>query len=205
VRHLRWMGFTLLGILPAFPLQAQSPSLGVEAGLGYARVFAGGGVSFQAAVDRPMSPASKPMQHAVGLMFWYAQTDIASLPENDSDKRDMLGLGFRYRLGLKECCGIIRPFMAVPLEVLRSSVPEPDGIALELTTHGVPQLPPEPPKQDQSGAAWGWGAGLELGMNASLAENVSAQTGVQGFYQDIYSGVSSHTAWTWHLGLSYGF
>jgi hypothetical protein len=204
MRTLRWIGLTWFTVVPA--LAAQSSELAVEAGLGYARVFDGGGVSLEAAVDRPMTAAVDPVQHALGLSFWYAQTDIASNAQSsDPSKRDLLGLGVRYRLGWQQCCGSLHPFLAVPVQVLHSSIQDTSSIVAELASHSVPTPPPEVPSQDQPGSAWGWGAGLELGLGLALADNLSGQTGLQGIYHDIYSGVSSHTAWTWHLGLSYGF
>jgi hypothetical protein len=71
MRTLRWIGLTWFTVVPA--LAAQSSELAVEAGLGYARVFDGGGVSLEAAVDRPMTAAVDPVQHALGLSFWYAR------------------------------------------------------------------------------------------------------------------------------------
>jgi hypothetical protein len=142
----------------------------------------------------------------VGTQLLVCQTDIASNAQSsDPSKRDLLGLGVRYRLGWQQCCGSLHPFLAVPVQVLHSSIQDTSSIVAELASHSVPTPPPEVPSQDQPGSAWGWGAGLELGLGLALADNLSGQTGLQGIYHDIYSGVSSHTAWTWHLGLSYGF
>src|SRR5918999_625649 len=93
-------------------IQAQSSRLELQAGLGYARVFDAGGISFAAALERSLSPAPSRLQHRVGGSFWYAHTDIASAP-NDPKGRHLLGLGVRYQLLLRPSGGF-KPFLAVP-------------------------------------------------------------------------------------------
>lgn len=183
---------------------AQSPNLELEAGLGYARVFDGGGLSLSAALDRPLGSTTAPLHHALGVGLWYANTKVAS-DEPEPPRRDMLGLGVRYRLGWQRCCGALHPFMAVPLQVLRSSIEDVPTLQAHVAAHGIPEPPPGIPTENFTGGAWGWGAGLELGVEIGLAEGLNGETRVQGLYHDIYQGASSNTAWTWHSGLSYRF
>jgi hypothetical protein len=186
-------------------VQAQARGVEVQAGLGYAKVFNGGGVSLAAVVERPLVSPTKPLQHALGLSFWYARTKIASTPD-DSRGRNLVGLGLRYQLGLQSCCGSIQPFLAVPLQLLRSSIEDRATlVTVSANSHGVPQPPPDPPAEDRVGAAWGWGTGLELGVRLGIDENLSAHTSVQGLYQDIYADGTSNGAWNWHAGLRYQF
>lgn len=184
---------------------AQGTAIEVQAGLGYARAFDGGGVSFAAAVERALTAPASPLQQALGLSFWYANTTIASAPDRP-DGRELVGLGLRYQVGLRDCCRYIRPFLAVPLEVLRSSIPDQATLlAASLSAQGVPE-PPEPtPVEDEIGAAWGWGAGLELGLRVGLGDQLSAHTSVLGLYQDIYASSTRNGAWSWHAGLTYRF
>jgi hypothetical protein len=183
---------------------AQSSNLELEAGLGYARVFDGGGFSLSAALDHPLGSTVAPLHHAVGVSLWYAHTKVAS-SSSESSRRDMLGLGIRYRLGWQSCCGPLHPFAAVPLQVLRSSIEDVPALVAQVAAHDVPELPGDIPTEDFTGAAWGWGAGLELGLEVGLAEGLNGETRVQGLYHDIYDGAASNTAWAWHTGLSYRF
>jgi hypothetical protein len=185
------------------PAWAQRPGVQLEAGLGYARLFDGGGISFAAALERPLSDRSRRLQHALGGSVWYAHTDLASNPD-DPDGRHTVGVGFRYQLGIgRSSTGL---FLAVPVQLLHSSIPDrTDVVSANLATHGIPDVPGERPAEDRIGSAWGWGAGLELGLRLGLGEQLSAQSSVQGLYQDIYDASRQHGAWSWHAGLTYHF
>jgi len=200
----------LLFLLPASliqstPSQAQRPDLELQAGLGYARLFDAGGLSFSAVVDRGVGSSQTPLQHALGLSFWYAHTRVASEIPESSLRRDLVGLGIRYQLGLRRCCGPVHPYMAVPLQVLRSSIEDVADLQPFLAAHGIPEPPNGRPAEDQAGGAWGWGAGLELGVRLGLAENLDVHTSMQGLYHDIYADESRNGAWSWHAGLIYRF
>jgi hypothetical protein len=185
---------------PALP---QSSEIELRAGLGYARVFGGGGISFAAGVERPLSSAASSLRHALGGSLWYAHTSIASAP-NDPEGRDITGLGLRYQVELGRCCSSVRPFVAVPVQLLRSNIPDrTDILPVQLRTHGVPDPDSPRPVEDQVGSDWGWGAGVELGLRAGLTRGLNAQTSVHALYQDIYSSGTRHGAWNWHAGLTY--
>jgi hypothetical protein len=182
---------------------AQSAGIDVQGGLGYARVFDGGGLSFIAALSRSISSRSAALQQAVGVSFWHANTAIASKPQGP-DERRLIGLGARYQIGSGACCRKVRPFLALPVHLLRSSIP--DRAALMRATQLASEIPtPETrrPIEDQVGVEWGWGAGLELGLELGLGARLSAQTAVQGLYQDIYSSSTRDGAWSWHAGVTY--
>jgi hypothetical protein len=181
-------------------IQAQSSRLELQAGLGYARVFDAGGLSFSAALERSLSPTLSRLQHGVGGSFWYAHTGIASAP-NDPEGRHLLGLGVRYQMLIRPS-GSFRPFLAVPLQILHSQIPDRDMLLLSAR---VPEPPPARPVEDQIGGAWGWGTGLELGFRLGTGKRLSAQTSVQAMYQDIYGSSSRNGAWSWHAGITYAF
>jgi hypothetical protein len=184
---------------------AQGPGIEVQAGLGYARAFHGGGISFAAGVQRPMSSPSSAIQHALGLNLWYANTTVASTPDAPGG-RDLVGLGVRYELGLRARSRYVRPVLAVPVQVLRSSIPDRAFLtAATASFRSGPEAPRAFPVEDRQGAAWGWGAGLEFGLHVALGEQVSAQTSALGMYQDIYAGSSTSGAWSWHTGITYRF
>jgi len=187
------------------PALAQAPGVELQAGLGYARVFDGGGLSFAAAVERSLSSTASALHHALGGSFWYAHTSIASSP-NDPEGRHILGLGLRYQMGLGSCCRSVRPFLAVPVQLLRSNIPDRAALlAADLLLTGIPNPSAPTPIEDRIGAEWGWGAGLELGFRFGLGRQLSAQTSVQGLYQDIYAASATNGAWSWHAGLTYTF
>ncbi len=184
------------------PAWGQARGIHLEAGLGYARVFDAGGISFAAALERAVSTPSKNVRHAVGGSFWYAHTDIASNP-SDPEGRHLVGVGVRYQLGIgPSSTGV---FLAVPVQLLHSSIPDRPILDTDLSLNGVPEAPGEAPAEDRIGSAWGWGAGLELGFRLALAKQLSAQTSVQGLYQDIYTNSRDNGAWNWHAGLTYRF
>jgi hypothetical protein len=190
-------------LLPS-SIQAQSSSLELQAGLGYARVFDGGGISFAAAVERPFSDSTSWVQHALGGTLWYSDMSVGSDPAGTLD-RHMLGLGVRYELQLQACCGSARPFLAVPLQLMQSSIPEiPTALSSgELSVGTVPRAEPPVPVEDQMGADWGWGTGLEAGFRVNLSGRMRAHSSVQGLYQRIYESGTRHWGWSWHAGLSY--
>jgi hypothetical protein len=190
-------------VIGSSPAQAQAPGVEVQAGLGYARVFDGGGISFAAAVDRQLSTPTSRLQHALGGSFWYAHTSIATAPDDPYGRR-LLGLGLRYQLALGGRS--VRPFLAVPVQLLRSNIPDRTTILpAQVQAHGVPDPGPPRPVEDLIGAEWGWGAGVELGLRAGLGSQLSAHTSVHALYQDIYASGSRHGAWSWHAGLTYQF
>jgi hypothetical protein len=179
---------------------AQRPGLELQAGLGYASAFDGGGVSFAAAVEHPLSSSNSKLQHALGGSLWYSEMSIASRPESSLDRR-LTGLGMRYQMELRT--GAARPFLAVPLQILRSSIPERAFLAAASMAAGIPDPGPPTPVEDRMGDDWGWGAGLELGLRVGLSSQLSAQTSVQGLYQRIYESGTRNGAWTIHGGITY--
>jgi hypothetical protein len=173
----------------------------VQAGLGYARVFDGGGISFEAGLERHLSSPASRLQHALGGSLWYARTAIASAPDNP-DRREITGLGVRYQIGLGRRS--VRPFLAVPVQLLLSSIPDRADLAGPgLLASEIPDTGPPSPVEDLVGSEWGWGAGLELGVRVALGSSLSAHTSVQSLYQDIYADGTRHGAWNWHAGLTY--
>jgi hypothetical protein len=189
------------GVTLAPPLLAQTSALELQAGLGYARAFDGGGISFAAAVERPLSRQTSRVQQALGGSFWYSQMSIGSQPSS-SNERQLMGIGMRYQLELR--AGRTRPFLAVPLQVLRSNIPvQPTLQPASLSVTGVPDPGPTTPIEDRMGSEWGWGAGLELGFRVGLSQQLSAQTSVQGLYHRIYESGGRNGAWTIHAGLTY--
>ena len=184
-------------------IRAQAPSLELQAGIGYARVFDAGGISFAAAVERSLSPATRTLQHALGGSFWYAHTGIASAPDHP-DGRNLVGLGMRYQVSISRSRSF-HPFLAVPLQLLHSSIPDrADLVPAAMLVTGVPEPPAPRPVEDHVGGEWGWGTGLELGFRIGGGNRLSAQTSVQALYQNIYGAGSRNGAWNWHAGITYG-
>lgn len=184
--------------------QAQAPGIELQAGLGYARVFDGGGISLAAAVERPWSSPVSALQHALGGTLWYAQTSIGSASSSSTLRRDLAGIGLRYQLGFGGCCRSVRPFLALPVQLLRSNIPDRDDLAgASLLRAEIPDTGPPSPVEDLVGSEWGWGTGLELGVRIGLGSNLSAHTSAQVLYQDIYADGTRHGAWNWHAGLTY--
>jgi hypothetical protein len=184
------------------PAAAQSSGLELQAGLGYARAFDGGGLSFAAAVEHPVSAPMSRLQHALGGSLWYSHMSIAS---GYTAGRNLLGIGLRYQLELGTCCGHARPFLAVPVQVLLSDIPSRPTLATpaSLSVTGVPDPGSPTPVEDRMGSEWGWGTGLEVGFRIGLSQNLSAQTSVQGLYHRIYKSSTRNTAWTIHGGVTY--
>lgn len=187
------------GVLP-LRAAAQTPGLTLQAGLGYARLFDAGGLSFAAALDRSLSQPHSPLQQALGGSLWYAHTGIASSPD-DPEGRDLYGIGVRYRIAFRPSQSF-RPFIAVPLELLHSHIADRTDL-LSAALSRVPEPPPLRPVEDKVGGEWGWGTGLELGFRVGTGTRLGAQTSLQLLYQDIYDSGTRNGAWNWHAGLSY--
>jgi hypothetical protein len=204
MRAARFLFVLTSAITTVFPAQAQAPGVELQAGLGYARVFDGGGISFAAGVERQLSSPASAWQHALGASLWYAHTTIGSAPNISSLRRDITGIGMRYQLGLGPCCRPVRPFLAIPVQLLLSNIPDRTSLmGASLLAAEIPDTGPPSPVEDLAGSEWGWGAGLELGVRVGLGSNLSAHTSVQSLYQDIYAGSTRHGAWNWHAGLTY--
>lgn len=180
---------------------AQTPSLELQAGVGYARLFDAGGISFAAAVERRLSAAGTPLQHALGGSVWYARTGIASAPDAP-DGRHLLGVGIRYQIAIARS-SLFHPFLAVPVQLLHSSIPDRPALQTTGMLVQVPEPGPPPPVEDRIGGEWGWGTGLELGFRIHAGSGLSAHTSVQAVYQNIYGAGSRNGAWNWHAGLTY--
>jgi hypothetical protein len=197
----------LLVFVALFPhslLRGQSSSLELQAGLGYARAFDGAGISFAAALERPLSDTASRVQHALGGSLWYSEMSVGSAPSSAPDRR-MLGIGVRYQLELRNCCGQVRPFLALPLQLMQSSVPESSTLPGTggLLAGRVPEPDPPVPPEDQPGTDWGWGTGLEIGFRVNVSGPMSAHSSAQALYNRIYESGTRHWGWTWHAGLSY--
>jgi hypothetical protein len=191
--------FSFMMLLPS-GIPAQTPTLELQAGLGYARVFNAGGISFSAALDRSLSGIHSRLQQALGGSVWYAHTGIASAPD-DPEGRDLYGIGLRYRIAFRPSQSF-RPFLAVPVELLHSSIADRDDL-VSAALGRVPEPPAARPVEDLVGGEWGWGTGLEAGFRVGSGERLSAQTSVQVLYQDIYDSGTRKGAWNWHAGVSY--
>ena len=173
----------------------------LHAGLGYAHIFRAGGFSFATGYVNPIGPPGAVRQ-GVGGDFWWANTDVASRPPGNGS-RDVVGFGARYEIDFVRCCGRIHPLAAVPVQVIHSSVSLPsdlqDGAAILL----LPRPTGTPRAEDRAGGAWGWGAGLELGLQVELSPQWNLATSGTAMYQDVYAASATNGAWTWHLGATY--
>jgi hypothetical protein len=191
---------TLL-LVSAVPVQAQE----LHADVGYAHIFRAGGFSFATGYLRGLSAPAAAAQHRVGGEFWYANTDVASRPAGNAS-RSVVGLGARYEVELTGCCGKVHPVAAVPVRLIHSSIPDVATLQTQAASLLLePQRPTAPPSEDRNGSAWGWGAGVELGVRVVLSPQWNLQTSGTAMYQDVYAGSTTSDAWTWHVGLGYRF
>ena len=177
----------------------------LHAGVGYAHIFRAGGFSFATGYLQSLSPASSAARQRVGGEFWYANTDVASRPAGNAS-RSVVGFGGRYEVELARCCGPVHPVAAIPVQVIHSSVPDATGLVAQ---SAALVLEPRPdaalPAEDQVGSAWGWGAGVELGIRIDVAPQWNLQTSGMAMYQDVYSASTTNGAWSWHVGVGYRF
>jgi hypothetical protein len=177
----------------------------VHAGLGYAHIFRAGGFSFTSGYLQPLNGTSGAVRHRIGGDFWYANTDVASRPTGNA-ARDVVGLGARYELEVARCCGRVRPMLAIPVRALHSSIPTAEAVpAVRVAAAVVPTSQTPLPSEDREGSAWGWAAGLELGVQVMLGTQWCLQTSGTAMYQDVYAGSTTNGAWTLQLGLGYRF
>jgi hypothetical protein len=189
----------VLSLACAAPARAQE----VHAGLGYAHIFRAGGFSFATGYLQSIGAGTSPLRQRVGGDFWFANTDVASLSPGNAS-RNLIGLGARYELEVTHCCGRLHPLIALPFQVLHSSVAAQSSLAVAALVV-VPTPPPALPAEDQGRSAWGWGAGVELGLRLAVGDQWHLRTSGTAMYQDIYARSRTHGGWIWHLGLSYGF
>ncbi|HEY7637159.1 MAG TPA: hypothetical protein VH763_16530 [Gemmatimonadales bacterium] len=199
--HKLGAGLLVLCLSSGTPVYAQE----VQAAVGYARIFGAGGFSFGLGYLQPLHLGSAPLQQRLGATFWYANTDVASLSSGNA-ARNLVGIGARYEVEATRCCGPVHPLLALPLQILHSSVedrtvPVQDAIALRL----IPEPPSTSSSENRPGSAWGWGAGVELGAEIPLAAQWNLRTTGTAMYQDIYAGSATNGAWLLHVGMTYRF
>lgn len=196
----RWVGIGL-SLMCGAAAQAQQ----VHGEIGYAHIFRAGGFSFTSGYLQPLNAPTSAVQHRVGGDFWYANTDVASQPPGNA-ARDIVGFGVRYDMELARC-GRLHPMLAIPVQALHSSIPTSETIAGDRAAAVVvpiPQSSPLPP-EDREGSAWGWSAGVEVGVRVMLGTYWHLQTAGTALYQDVYAGSSTNGAWAIHAGLGYRF
>lgn len=198
-----WRVLVLLSMVCTASASAQE----AHAGVGYAHIFRAGGFSFATGYLQDLGRVTSTVRHRLGGEFWYANTDVASQPAG-SASRSLIGVGARYELELAHCCGRVRPLMALSVQALRSSIP-PMAVALVAVGTGALQAVPGPPSapaaEDQTGSAWGWGTGVELGLRVALSPQWALRTSGMALYQDVYAASTTNGAYALHLGLSYRF
>jgi hypothetical protein len=200
VRNGRWVGIGL-SLLWVAAAQAQE----VHGGIGYAHIFRAGGFSFTSGYLQPLNASASAVRHRVGGDFWYANTDVASQPPGNA-ARDIVGVGVRYDMELARCCGRLLPMLAIPVQALHSSIASAEPIAGGGVAPAVVPTPESPlPPEDQGGSAWGWSAGVEVGLRVRLGPDWNLQTTGTAMYQDVYAGSSTNGAWALHAGLGYRF
>ena len=94
----------------------------------------------------------------------------------------------------------------MPVRLIHSSIPDVATLQAQAASLLlVPRSGPELPSEDRNGSAWGWGAGVELGVRVVLSPQWNLQTSGTAMYQDVYAGSTTSGAWTWHVGLGYRF
>jgi hypothetical protein len=173
----------------------------LHAGVGYAHIFRAGGFSFASGYVHPIGrPAA--VQQEIGGDFWWANTDVASQSSGNA-ARDVVGVGARYQIDFVRCCGRVHPVAALPLQVIHSSVTEPVHMLQAAEVMRAPRPAGSPPTEDQGGGAWGWDAGVELGLRVELSRHWSLRTSGTAMYQDVYAASTTNGAWAWHLGATY--
>lgn len=191
----------ILCVLCAAPASAQE----VQAGLGYAHIFGAGGFSFAMGYLQSLNTVSAPVRQRLGASFWYANTDVASLSPGNS-ARNLIGVGARYEVEATRCCGPVHPLLALPIQLLHSAVEDRTVLLAEaIGFQLIPEPPPTLSSEDRVGAAWGWGAGVELGVEVPLGTQWNVRTTGTAMYQDIYTRSTTNGAWVWHLGATYRF
>jgi hypothetical protein len=96
--------------------------------------------------------------------------------------------------------------LAIPVQALHSSIASAEPIAGGGVAPAVVPTPESPlPPEDQGGSAWGWSAGVEVGLRVRLGPDWNLQTTGTAMYQDVYAGSSTNGAWALHAGLGYRF
>ena len=174
----------------------------LHAGVGYAHIFRAGGFSFATGYVHPIGPVGA-VKHGIGGDFWWANTDVASQPSGNAS-RDVVGIGARYEIDLVRCCGRIHPVAAVPVQVIHSSVSLPSDLQEGAAILLVPRpRGGAPPAEDRGGGAWGWGAGVELGLQVEISPQWNLLTSGTAMYQDVYASSTTNGAWSLHLGATY--
>ena len=200
--RIRELSIVVVSLACTVPAHAQE----LHANVGYAHIFRAGGFSFASGYLHTLGAAEATARQRIGGDFWYANTDVASQPAGNAE-RSVVGLGARYELELTRCCGPVHPIAALPVQLIHSSIP--DRTVLLATERPAIDLVPTPiggpPAEDLVGSAWGWGAGLELGVRVAVSPQWNVQTSGTAMYQDVYAASTTNGAWTWHVGVSYRF
>jgi len=122
--------------------------------------------------------------HSVGLQAWYGVADVASAGLLGRS-RELLGVGANWRMGYRFVGGRLRPYLSIPLQYVRSSIPHIDVPFPAIVTDEQPEqrLSYDLPGTS-SGLAYGLGAGCEYWFAGAMGIGVGATVLRQRLYED---------------------
>ena len=179
------LGHFLLGtvLLPTVvtELEAQRTDIkvAVTASAVYVRAFGGEGEGVAVEALRMLPVSLLGTQHSFGLSAWVTKADIAS-GHPFGARRTLGGVGVRWQIAIETLSGHVRPFVAVPVQLMFSSIP--DGFFL--ASFGSPTVPVADRGHHRTALSTGVGAGLEL----NVTSGVGFRIGVERLYHRLFDG-----------------
>lgn len=159
----------------------------IRAGIGgsWVRVFDGVGYAVVLDVRWAVPLDLWNADHTVGLQAWYGSSDIAT-NSGVGERRTLAGVGANWRTSFRLVSGLVRPYVSVPVQYVRSSIPDPVIPLPQIPLHLLP--PGRTPSQDRpgtaSGLAVGWGGGCEFWPGQALGIGAGFTLLYQHLYED---------------------
>ena len=145
----------------------------------YVRAFGGEGEGVAVEALRMLPFSLLGAQHSFGLSAWYTKADIAS-GHPFGAQRTLGGVGVRWQIAI-DTSGHVRPFVAVPVQLMFSSIP---GMGAFPTSFGSPTVPVADRGHQRTALSTGVGAGLKL----NVTSGVGFRIGVERLYHRLFDG-----------------
>ncbi len=180
LRHFLLGTVLLPTVVTELEAQRTDVKVAVTASAVYVRAFGGEGEGVAVEALRMLPFSLLGTQHSFGLSAWYTKADIAS-GHPFGAQRTLGGVGVRWQAAIETLSGHVRPFLAVPVQLMFSSIP---GMGAFPTSFESPTVPVADRGHQRTALSTGVGAGLKL----NVTSGVGFRIGVERFYHRLFDG-----------------
>ena len=166
-----------------------------------ARVYDGPGHVFAVDLRWRLPVELLGADHSLGFQGWYGISHVRGSHIIGYDRRRLMGVGLDWQSSLRLIDGHLRPYVSLPLHLVRSSIFSPFGTYLTPHSGGDPATQGIP-SYNLPGAKVGMAYGVGGGCQLWFPNEVGVDAGVTVLKQHLYE--DDGPPWTFFtLGLRY--